>query len=186
VNKILHHARLLLILFLITGLFSCERLSELYRLSDTAGESVVKENNETGGENSENPCGEPVVIRLVSTANLSDSPGKVIVTNDSEFITVKFEVTEGAWRFDMIYLHVGPLDSVPLAGGGTYPAFWDFDYQYADMAIDSYTFQVPLADLHDCVNILAQVRFTNGTNNGVTWSEGINPDWTDRSTPIIV
>ncbi len=30
----------------------------------------------------------------------------------------------------MMYLEVGPLDFVPLEEPSTYPAFWDFDYQY--------------------------------------------------------
>lgn len=174
-KKMLHHAGLIMILFLITGLFSCERLSELNRLKDsTRGLDVNK-----GKDKTEDPCGEPVIIRLVSTEDLAYSPANVIVRNDDEFLTVKFEVTERGWNFDMIYLQVGPLDLVPLDGDGNYPAFWDFDYQWADTPVASYTFQIPLADLDDCVNILAQARVTDGANYMPTRSEGINPGWTE-------
>jgi hypothetical protein len=179
VQKLLHYLGLLVILFLITGLFSCERLSELYRLSDTTGTKVVEKPDETGDEKPEDPCGEPVIIPLVSRDNQEFSPGHVIVMNDDEFLTVKFEVTEGDWEFDMIYLNVEPLDLIPLDEGGYYPAFWDFDYQYADIPVASYTFQISLADLDDCFMILAQARVVDSNENiMVLWTEGINPDWT--------
>ena len=178
-KKFLHYAGLLMVLFLITGLFSCERLSELYRLSDTTGARGVQENNETGSENSENPCGEPVIIRLVSTDNLAYSPGQVVVTNDDEFLTVKFEVTENDREFDMMYLQVGPLDLVPLDDAGTYPAFWEFDYKLENISVTSQSFQISLAELDDCFVILAQARVTDGQNPMVTWTEGVNPDWTE-------
>ena len=178
-QKLIHYSGLLMVLFLLTGLFSCERLSELYRLKDTTGSKIVKGPDKNGKDKSGDPCGDPVVIPLVSRDNQTYSPGNVIVSNDEEFLTVKFEVTEQDWNIDMIYLQVGPLDRVPLDGDGLYPAFWDFDYQYADIPVASHTFQISLADLDDCVNILAQARFTNGANNLVTWTEGINPDWTE-------
>lgn len=178
-QKLLHYSKLLMILFLVTGLFSCERLTELYRLKESNRGTDVKGPDKKGKDKTEDPCGEPVIIRLVSTEDLAYSPANVIVTNDDEFLTVKFEVTERGWNFDMIYLQVGPLDHVPLIDDGTYPAFWDFDYQWADEPVASYTFQLSLADLDDCVNILAQARVTDGANNMPTWSEGINPDWTE-------
>ena len=46
-----HFVKLLVVLFLAAGLFSCERLGELYRLSDTSGTKVVKGSDETGGGN---------------------------------------------------------------------------------------------------------------------------------------
>lgn len=122
-----HYLKLLVVLFLAAGLFSCERLGELYRLSDTNGTKVVMGNDETGDETPEDPC-EPVIIRLLSTGNLEYSPGNVTVTNDGEFLSVKFDVTEEDWNFDMIYLEVGPLDFVPLEETSTYPAFWDFNH----------------------------------------------------------
>jgi hypothetical protein len=168
-----------MVLFLITGLFSCERLSELYRLKESTRSMDAKGHDKKGKDNTGDPCGEPVIIRLVSTENLAYSPANMIVTNDEEFLTVKFEVTERDWNFDLIYLQVGPLDLIPLDDASTYPAFWEFDYQWADIPVASYTFNISLADLDDCVNILAQARVTDGANNMPTWSEGINPDWTE-------
>jgi hypothetical protein len=178
-QKLLHYSGLLLVLFLLTGLFSCERLSELYRLKEASGTKVEKEHDENGNQNSQDTCGEPVIIRLVSRDNLEYSPGNIVVSNDDEYLAVKLEATEQGWNIDMIYLQVGPLDLVPLDEAGSYPAFWDFDFQYADEPVASYSFRIPLADLDDCVNILVQARFTDGSNNMVTWSEGINPDWTE-------
>jgi hypothetical protein len=103
----------------------------------------------------------------------------MLVSNDAEMLTVEFESTEGSLNIDMIYLHVGPLDAVPLDGDGTYPAFWEFDHQYADVAVASHIFQMPLAELDDCFMVLAQARFNDGQDNlTVTWSQGVNPDWT--------
>ncbi|MEE9461087.1 MAG: hypothetical protein V3V53_04610, partial [Bacteroidales bacterium] len=176
-QKLLHYSRLLMIVCLITSLFSCERLSELYRMSDTTGTKVVQGSDETGGEKPEDRCGEPVIIPLVSRDNQTYSPGNVIVTNDEQFLTVKFEVTEGDWEFDMIYLYVGPRDFIPLDETGSYPAFWSFDHQYADIPVASYTFQISLAGLDDCFKILAQARVVDSKENKVVlWTEGINPE----------
>jgi len=174
-----HSLKLLVVLFLAAGLFSCERLGELYRLSDTNGTKVVMGNDETGDETPEDPC-EPVIIRLLSTGNLENSPGNVTVTNDGEFLSVKFDVTEEDWNFDMIYLEVGPLDFVPLEETSTYPAFWDFNHQYNDIAVVSYDFQIPLAELDDCFVILAQARIINSEGSKIVmWTEGINPGWSE-------
>jgi len=177
--KTQQYFRLFVIVCLITSLFSCERLSELQRLSDTKGTSVVQGDDENGGEKPEDPCGEPVIIRLVATDNLSYSPADVTVTNDNEFLTVKFEITEGDLKFDMMYLQVGPLDLVPLDDAGTYPAFWEFDYKLENISVSSQTFQIAVAELDDCFVILAQARVTDGQNPIVTWTEGTNPDWTE-------
>jgi len=178
-KKLIHYSGLLMILFLLTGLISCERMAELYRLKNTTGSKLVKGPDKKGNDQSEDLCGDPVVIRLVSTENLSYSPGNITVTNDDEFLTVKFEVTERDWEFDMMYLQVSPLDLVPLDDAGTYPAFWEFDYQYVDVPVASYTFQMSLADLEDCFVILAQARVTDGADPLVTWTEGVNPDWSE-------
>jgi hypothetical protein len=171
--------KLLVILFLAAGLFSCERLGELYRLSDTNGTKVVTGNDETGDETTEDPC-EPVIIRLLSTGNLENSPGNVTVTNDGEFLSVIFDVTEEDWNFDMIYLEVGPLDFVPLEETKTYPAFWDFNHQYSDIPVASYDYQIPLAELDDCFVILAQARIINSEGSKIVmWTEGINPGWSE-------
>jgi hypothetical protein len=175
-----HFIKLLVILFLMTSLFSCERLSELYRLSDTSGTKVVTGDDETGDETPEDQCWEPVIIRLLSTGNLENSPGNVTVTNDGEFLSVKFDVTEGDWNFDMIYLEVGPLDFVPLEETSTYPAFWEFNHQYNDIAVASYDFQISLAELDDCFVILAQARIINSEGSKIVmWTEGINPGWSE-------
>jgi hypothetical protein len=176
-QKLLHYSKLLMIMFLVTGLFSCERLSELHRLGDTTGTKVVQGSDETGDEKPEDPCGEPVIIPLVSRDNQAFSPGNVIVTNNDEFLTVKFEITEGDWEFDMIYLYVGPLDLIPLEDD-SYPAFWEFDYKYDDVPVASYTFQISLADLNDCFKILAQAHVVGSGGEAVLWTTGINPDWT--------
>ena len=176
-QKLLHYSKLLMILFLVTGLFSCERLSELYRISDTNGTKVVKGNDETGDETPDDPCGEPVIIPLFSRDNQEFSPGHLIVTNDDKFLSVKFEVTEGDWKIDMIYLYVGLLDFIPLDETGSYPAFWAFKNQYADIPVASYTFELALEDLDDCFKILAQARFVDSKENiVVTWTKGTNPD----------
>ena len=44
--KTQHYFKLFLVVCLITNLLSCERLSELYRLSDTTGTRVVQGNDE--------------------------------------------------------------------------------------------------------------------------------------------
>ena len=178
-KKLVHHAGFFIILFLMTGLFSCERLIELYRLKESTGSKLVKGPEKKNKDKVADTCGEAVVIRLVSTENMAYSPGVVLVTNDDEFLTVTFEVREQDWNIDMMYLQVGALDQVPLDGDGLYPAFWDFEYQYADVPVASHSFQISLADLDGCVNILAQARFTDGSTNMVTWTEGINPDWTE-------
>jgi hypothetical protein len=179
-KKQMRYSGLLMILFLFSGLFSCERLTELYRLKDTVGTKTVKGPDKGRGDLPGDPCGEPVIIRLLSTDNLAYSPGNVIVTNNNQYLTVKLEVTEGDWNIDMIYIQVGPLDLVPLDEAATYPAFWEFDYQYSDMPVASYTFQLSLAELDDCVNILAQVRLTNSEDiKMITWTEGVNPGWTE-------
>ena len=178
-KKLVHYSGLLMILFLLTGLFSCERLTELYRLKETTGNKLVKGPDKKGNDKTEDPCGEPVVIRLVSNENLSYSPANVTVTNDEEFLTVKFEVTENDREFDMMYLQVGPLDLVPLDDAGTYPAFWEFEYKLENISVTSQTFQISLAELDDCFVILAQARVTDGQNPMVTWTEGVNPDWTE-------
>ena len=119
-----------------------------------------------------------MIIPLVSRDNPEFSPGNVIVTNDDKFLSVKFEVTEVDWNIDMIYLQVGPLDLVPLEETGAYPAFWDFNHQYADIPVASYTFELAMEDLDDCFEILAQVRIADReANKVVLWTEGINPDW---------
>jgi hypothetical protein len=173
-KRILIYSRIVLIIILVTTAFSCERLSELHRLGGAKGTKVVKGTDEK--DKSQDPCGEPVVIRLAARDNSTFSPASVTLTNDHEYLNVIFEVTEGSWRMDMMYLQVGPLGEVPLADG--YPAFWDFAHQYADVPVASYTFRIPLADLDECFVILAQAHVVDGNNDFVLWSEGINPDWT--------
>jgi hypothetical protein len=178
-QKTMHFSRLLVVLFLVAGLFSCERLGELYRLTNAKGTKVEKEHNNKGKDMPGDPCGEPLVIRLLSKDNLDYSPCHVVVTNDDQFLSVKFEVVEGDWNIDMMYLQVGPLDDVPLDETGSYPAFWDFDYQYQDIPVATHTFQIPLTDLDDCFMILVQARVIDPEGNVmILWSEGINPDWT--------
>jgi hypothetical protein len=173
----LHYAGQLLLLVLITSLLSCERLSELYRLHDTIADKHAKGPDKK--DNTEDPCGVPVVIPLVSRDQPDFSPGQVTVMNDDENLTVKFEITEADWNVDMIYLQVGPLDLVPLDETGSYPAFWDFQYQYADVPVSCQTFQVPLENLDECFLVLAQARVVDSQGNvAILWTEGANPDWT--------
>jgi hypothetical protein len=175
----MHFSGLLVILFLVAGLFSCERLGELYRLTNAKGTEVEKEHHNKGKDKPGDPCGEPLVIRLLSKDNLDYNPCHIIVTNDDGFLSVKFEVVEGDWNIDMIYLQVGPLEGVPLDQTGSYPAFWDFDRQYQDIPVATRAFQIPLADLDDCFMILAQARVIDPQGTVmILWSEGINPDWT--------
>ncbi len=173
-----YYLSLLFVLFLAAGLYSCERLGEIYRWSEMDGTKIGKGSDHTGDEKPSDPCGEPVIIPLVSRDNTQYSPGHLTVTNDDQFLNVKFEVTEEGVNIDMMYLFVGPLHLVPLDETGSYPAFWDFDHQYADVPVESYTYSLSLADLEDCFNIIAQARFVDGQGNiTVTWTDGTNPDW---------
>jgi hypothetical protein len=178
-QKLLHHTKLLLVLFLITGFYSCERLSELYRLSDAKDWKNEMGPDKKNPEAAEDPSTEPVIIALVSRDDPDHSPARITLTNDDSNITVRFEVTETDWNFDMMYLEVGSLDLVPLDETGSYPAFWDFEYQYADVPIASLTFQIPLANVDECFIVLAQARVVDNKGNmAVCWSQGINPGWT--------
>jgi hypothetical protein len=176
-RKPVHYAGLFIILFLLTGLFSCERLSELYRINDTTGTRVVHGSDETGGEKPEDPCGEPVIIPLVFEYELESSIGQVIVTNDDECLNLKFEIIAGDWKFDQIYLFAGALDDIPLTTD-PYPAIWDFRIMFPDPPVSSYTYCIPLAELDDCVKILAQAHVIDGDKEARLWTKGINPGWT--------
>ncbi|KPL14799.1 MAG: hypothetical protein AMS23_02320 [Bacteroides sp. SM1_62] len=170
--------KLLVVLFLAAGLFSCERLGELYRLSDAKGTKIVQGNDETGDEKPDDPCGEPVIIPLVFKTELESSIGQITVTNDDECLNLTFEIIVGDWEFDQIYLFVGALDDIPLTAD-PYPAFWDFLTLTFDPAVSSYSHCVPLAELDDCFKILAQVHGVNGElGDAVLWTKGINPGWT--------
>lgn len=173
-----NHFKLLVILFLAAGLFSCERLGELYRLSDSAGTKVVSGNNETDGENPGDPCGEPVIIPLLNSGDLEYTIGQITVTNDDECLNLKFEMTADGWEFDQIYLFAGSIDTISLTED-PYPAFWDFPTLNFDPGVSSYTHCVPMEDLDDCIQILAQVHGVDAEGIGTPlWSKGENPGWT--------
>ncbi len=178
-NKLLHNYRLLIVLLLVFGFFSCERLGELYRISDTSGTKVVQGSDENGGEKPEDPCEEPVIIPLVHSSDVEYSIGQIIITNDDKCLNLKFEMTEEGWEFDQIYLFVGSLDTIPLTED-PYPAFWDFLTLEIDPLVSSYTHCVPMGDLDDCVQILAQVHGVNSDlGNAPLWTKGLNPGWTE-------
>lgn len=177
-KKMLHYAGLLMVLSLITGLFSCERLSELYRLSDT-GDKVIRGSDENGSEKPEDPCGEPLIIPLLHSSDLEYTIGQITVTNDDECLNLKFEMTVDGWEFDQIYLFAGDIDTIPLTAD-PYPAFWDFPTLNINPAVSSYTHCVPMGDLDDCIEILAQVHGVNSAGSGIPlWSKGENPGWTE-------
>ena len=155
--KFQNYFKLFMVVCLTTTLLSCERMSEFYRLSDTTGTKVVQGHDETGGENPEDPCGEPVIIPLVHSSDLEYNIGQIIITNDDKCLNLKFEMTVGGWEFDQIYLFAGAIDTIPLTED-PYPAFWDFLTLEIDPAVSSYTHCVPLEDLDDCFQILAQVH----------------------------
>jgi hypothetical protein len=176
--KKLHYFKLLVVLFLVAGLFSCERLGELYRISDTTGTRVVQGSDDTGGENPEDPCGEPVIIPLLHSSDLEYTIGQITVTNDDECLNLKFEMTVDGWEFDQIYLFAGDIDTIPLTTD-PYPEFWEFPTLNID-PVSSYTHCVPMGDLDDCIQILAQVHGVNSAvGNTPLWSKGINPGWTE-------
>ena len=177
-KRMLHLSRIILIFILVTTSFSCEQLSELYRISDATGTKVVQGNGDGGDEEPENPCGEPVIIPLVFSDEVETSIGQVTVTNDHECLNLKFEITAENWKMDEIYLFVGALDDIPLTTD-PYPAFWDFLTLRFDEAISSYSHCVPLMDLDDCFKILAQVHAVDGKGGDAPlWTKGMNPGWT--------
>lgn len=177
-KRMLYHSRLIIIMILVTASFSCERLSELYRISETTGMKVVQGEGDNGDEKPEDPCGEPVIIPLVFNDDLESSIGQITVTNDHECLNLIFEITAENWKMDEIYLFVGALDDIPLTTD-PYPAFWDFLTLRFDEAISSYSHCVPLVDLDDCFKILAQVHAVDGNDGGTPlWTKGINPGWT--------
>ena len=177
--KKLHYFKMFIILSIFAGLLSCERLGELYRMSDAAGTKVVAGSNESGDENPEDPCGEPVVIPLLHSGDLESTIGQIIVTKDAECLNLRFEMTAEGWEFDQIYLFAGSLDTIPLTSD-PYPMFWDFPTLMIDPAVGSYDHCVPMGDLDDCIQILAQVHGVNADlGNAPLWTKGINPGWTE-------
>lgn len=178
-KKAMHYSSLLVVLFLITGFFSCERLSEFYRVSDASGTKVVAGSNETGGEDPGDPCEDPFIIPLVHSGDLEYTIGQITVTNDDECLNLKFEMLVDGWEFDQIYLFAGAIDTIPLTED-PYPAFWDFLTLMIDPAVSSYDYCVPMSDLDDCIQILAQVHGVNPSVGGTPlWSKGTNPGWTE-------
>lgn len=178
-KALLHNSRLFIVLFLVFGFFSCERFGELYRISDASGTKVVQGSDENGGENPGDTCGDPVIIPLLHSGNLESTIGQITVTNDDECLNLKFEMTEEGWEFDQIYLYVGSLDTLPLTSD-PYPMFWDFPTLFIDPPVSSYNHCIPIGDLDDCIQILAQVHGVNPAGDGTPlWSKGINPGWTE-------
>jgi len=177
--KTQHYFKMFIVVCLITSLFSCERLSEIYRISDTSGTRVVQGPDETGSENPEDPCGEPVIIPLVHSSDLEYHIGQIIITNDNKCLNLKFELTVAGWEFDQIYLFAGSIDTIPLTED-PYPAFWEFLTLHINPAVSSYTYCVPMEELDDCIQILAQVHGLNtDVGNTPLWTTGINPNWTE-------
>jgi hypothetical protein len=175
--KTSHFSRILGILAFVSILFSCERLGELYRLSDASGTKVVQGSNGTG-ENTEDPCGEPLLVPLVHSGDLEYTIGQIIVNQDEECLHLRFEMTLAEWTFDQIYLYVGSLDTIPLTED-PYPAFWDFDFLEFQPAVSAYDHCIPLDELTGCLQILAQVHGVHSAGGDAPlWSKGTNPGWT--------
>ena len=175
--KTSHFLRLLGVLSLVSIFFSCERLGELYRLSDANGTKVVQGSYGTG-DNTEDPCGEPWIIPLLHSSDPEFTVGQIIVTMDEECLNLRFEMMLTDWTFDEIYLFAGPLNELPLTGD-PYPAFWDFPTLRFDPAVTAYDHCIPLEELKGCIQILAQVHGVNSAGpDAPLWSKGINPGWT--------
>jgi hypothetical protein len=173
------HSMLLLIAFLAGGLFSCERFGELYRLSDATGSKVVQADDQSGGDNCDDPCGEPLVIPLIHSGDQESVIGQITVTTTDECLNLQIDMNLTDWTFDQLYLYVGALDTLPLTGD-PYPAFWDFPTRLEfDPAVSSYDHCVPLAGLDGCIQILAQVHGVNTEQgNAPLWTSGESQGWT--------
>jgi hypothetical protein len=113
------------------------------------------------------------------SGDLESIIGQIIVTKDDECLNLEIEMTAENWAFDQIYIYVGALDALPLTED-PYPAFWDFPTTMVlDPAVSMYAHCVPLAELDDCFQILAQVHGVNAEQGDAPlWSQGINPGWT--------
>ncbi len=177
--KKLHYFKMFIILSIVAGMFSCEKLGEFYRITDATGTKVVQGSDESGDEEPDDPCGEPFIIPLLHSGNLESTIGQIIVTKDNECLNLRFEMTAEGWEFDQIYLFAGSLDTLPLTLD-PYPMFWEFPTLMIDPAVSSYDHCVPMGDLDDCIQILAQVHGVNAAlGDAPLWTNGINPGWTE-------
>ncbi len=177
-----HLSKWLLISFLIGSLFSCELRN------DDFGQNLKSEKNlesmiivsagDNGIEMPEELCGEPLLVPLYKAGLGNPSIGQVTAANDGEYLFVKVEITAECWKMKGLYVYAGSFADIPMADGGSYPAFWNFPVQRSfSEALVSYTCSFPLADLPECPVVVIKALVGCDGTQGPAWAMGEDPGW---------
>jgi hypothetical protein len=175
-------SKLLLISFLIGGLFSCELRHDDFRQNLRSDENLEGMIIVSGGDNGiEMPaelCGEPLFVPLYKVGMGDPSIGHVMAANDGEYLYVKIEITAECWEIKQFYLYAGTFEGIPMPEEGNYPAFWYFPVQRVfDEPLVSFTYRFSLANLPECPVVLAKALVVCDDMERQVWAMGENPGW---------
>lgn len=96
--------------------------------------------------------------------------GKLSVTNDSEYLYVTF-TTSGNWYLNATHLYVGTLSGLPV-NRSSVPVPGSFPYKVTyPQLVNSYTYQIPLSGLPECLIIAAHGELRQVVNGTVVSEE---------------
>ena len=91
--------------------------------------------------------------------------GSLDVTNDDEYLYVTFNFTDD-WYMGQTHLYVGSADDIPT-NPSNIPVPGAFPYSVThDPAVQSYTYEIALADLEDCYAIAAHAEVISFDEEG--------------------
>jgi hypothetical protein len=177
-----HFTKLVLLSFLMVGLFSCELRNDDFEQnlkSDQGLEGmIIVSAGDNGIEIPAELCGEPLILPLYKVGIGDPSIGHAMVVNDGEYLYVKLEITAECWKIKGLYIYAGTFEGIPMPLEGNYPAFWNFPLQRTfNEGLVSYTYRFSLANLPECPVVLVKALVVCNGKEGPAWAMGDNPGW---------
>lgn len=108
--------------------------------------------------------------------------GNLIVYNDSQNLYVKYDITNANYQINQLHLWVGTDPTLVPKNNSGIPIPGQFPYKVENLAVTSYTFTIPLADVivdmsTYCDKLLyiyahAALKGLNGAGDETAWSDG--------------
>ena len=133
--------RILLLLGIIT----------VFSMTSCSDEQLIdSQDNVNQKSSSEAICGEAKVVDLIAGQHIN--VGTVSVSNSESTLYVTYE-TSGNWYLTETHVYVGPEADIPYNKQGN-PKFGHFPYSQTHDNLQSYTYEIDLADLDECFAVV--------------------------------
>ncbi|UCE94106.1 MAG: hypothetical protein JSV73_02150 [Flavobacteriaceae bacterium] len=123
---------------------------------------VTKEDIETQS------CDEPVKFPLMAGQHIE--VGAVYVSNDENYVYVRYEITETEWSLKETHLFIGDLDDAPFTNGGN-PQFGQFTYQANHDFVHEFLYTDPIDDDTEEISIIAHAVVVQRDGDNTTANE---------------